>query len=97
MGYSLSKASNPPKEHEKHAYSIPIMEVDLFRRITRSYARRLGIMLTAPLVPHKRVRKLCVTKVDNHIIIQTLESFFDSALCETNGPISIISLSHPNS
>ena len=38
MGDSSSQVSNPPKKHEEHAYTILVQEVDLFRKITRSYA-----------------------------------------------------------
>lgn len=54
-------------------------------------------MLTAPLLPCRRVRQLPVTQVDNRIIVQTLEDLVDLALCEICGPVGLISPSHPNS
>lgn len=51
MGDSLLKTSNSQEEPKEEVYSFPIPEVDLFREITRNYARQLGVLPTVPLLP----------------------------------------------
>lgn len=96
MGDSLIKESNSQEEPEEKVFSIPVPELNMFRRITRNYARQLGVLPTATLLPRRRIRKLTVNEVGDYVEVQTLEDLVDHTLHEINGPVRQISPSRCN-
>ena len=78
-------------------FSIPVPKVNLFRRITRNYARQLQILPTAPLLPRRRRSYLPVNEVGDHVEVQTLEDLVDLPLSDIDGPVGQIIPSHNNS
>ena len=97
MGNSLIKAYNSQEEPEDHIFSISVPEVDLFRRITRNYARQLKVLPTAPLLPRRRIGKLHVTRVGDRVEVQMLEDQVDLALHKINDLVGQINPSRSNS
>ena len=98
MGDSSNKTPKTQvPEYEEPVFSISIPEVNIFRRITRNYARQLGILPTAPLLPWRRPSYLPVNEVGDHVEVQTLEDLVDLALYDIDGPIGQIIPSQDNS
>ena len=98
MGDSpIKEPKSQEPESDELVFSIPVPEVNLFRRITRNYARQLRVLPTAPLLPRRRARHLPVHVVGDHVEVQTLEDLVDLALHEIDGPVGQITPSQNNS
>lgn len=97
MGDSPIKASNSQEEPGEQVFSIPVLEVNLFRRITRNYTRQLRVLPIAPFLPRRRIRQLPITEVGDRVEVQTLEDLVDIALHKINDPVGQINPSRSNS
>ena len=88
MGASSNKSPKTQElESKEPIFSIPIPEVNLFRRITRNYARQLRILPTVPLLPRRRPSYLPVNEVGDRVEVQTLEDLVGLYLSNIDGPV----------
>ena len=97
MGDSPIKApkSKEPKSEEL-VFSILVPEVNIFKRIIRNYRRKLGVLVTVPLLPRRRIRQLPVNAVGDRVEVQTLGDLVELTLHEINGPVGKINPSENN-
>jgi hypothetical protein len=93
---STPGTSNSPKNEEVESlfpeipYALPHKELDQFKRITRAYARQIGSLPLAPLLPHRKQVNMPV--VDNHdqVFVHTVEDLIDFSLIEIEQPLNLI-------
>ena len=87
MGDSSNKSpkTQEPK-YEEPVFSIHVLEVNLFRRITRNYARHLRVLPTAHLLPQRRPSYLPVNEVGDCVEVQTLEDQVDLVVYDIDEP-----------
>ena len=86
MGYSPIKTSNSQEDPEEQIFSILVLDLNLFRRIRRSYVRQLKVLPTAPLLPRRRITKLHVTEVGDCVEVKTLEKPGRSRIAQDQRP-----------
>jgi hypothetical protein len=88
---STPKMSNSPQKVEEHffpeiPYTLPHEELNQFKIITRAYARQIGALPLAMLLPH---RKLVVDTPDKDFF-HTVEDLIDLSLTEIEHPLNLI-------
>ena len=88
MGDSSNKIPKTQEpELEETVFLIPISKVNLFRRITRNYARHLDILPTEPLLSCCKPCYLPVNDVGDRVEVSTLEDLVDLTLSDIDGPV----------
>jgi len=89
------ETSNSPQQEEEHIfpeipYALPHEELNQFRRITRDYARQIGALPLALLLP--RIKKVRIILVDtpDQVFLHTVEDLINFSLVEIEHPLNLI-------
>jgi hypothetical protein len=92
---STPEMSNSPQHEEEHMfpdipYALPHEELNQFRRITRAYARQIGALPLAPLLPRRKKISRPVVESPDQVFVHTVEDLIDFSLTEIKHPLNLI-------
>jgi hypothetical protein len=83
---TLEMSSTTQQEDEyifpKIPYTLPHEELNQFKRITRDYARQIGSLPLALLLPHRKKLRIPLVDTPNHVFFHTVEDLIDFCLTE---------------
>jgi hypothetical protein len=87
--------SNSPQPEEEKLYpdipyALPHEELNQFRRITRAYARQIGALSLAPILPRRKQVRRPVVNTPNEVFVHTVEDLIDFAITEIEDPLNLI-------
>ena len=68
------------EEKSKRLYDVPFEEVDLFRRHTRSYIKKLGELKVIPILPRGKISKKLAFYIKDSILIENFEEWVDLSI-----------------
>jgi hypothetical protein len=71
-------------------YALPHEELNQFRRITRAYARQIGVLPLAPLLPRRKQIRRPVVESPDQVFVHTVEDLIDFSLTEIEHPLNLI-------
>jgi hypothetical protein len=79
---STLKTSNSLQQEEEHLfpeipYSLPHEELNQFKRITRAYARQIGALPLALLIPRRKQVSRPVVNTPDQIFFHMVEDLID--------------------
>ena len=77
---SPERKSNPELEVPKHLYPISLEVVNDLRRITRSYAKKLGGFSNIPELPRRQARKKEHPFIEDSVLVRYFEELVDLTL-----------------
>jgi hypothetical protein len=65
----MSNSPQPEEEpfHPEIPYALPHEEVNQFRRITRAYARQIGVLSLAPILPRRKQQSRPVVSTPDEV------------------------------
>jgi hypothetical protein len=79
---STPEMSNSPQDEEEHLYpdipyALPHEELNQFRRITRAYARQIGALSLALILPRRQKISRPVVDTPDQVFVHTVEDLID--------------------
>jgi hypothetical protein len=88
-------SKSPQHEEVEHLlleipYSLPREELNQFRRITRDYARQIGSLSLAPLLPCRKQVSRPIFDTPDQIFFHTVEDLIDFSLTEIEQSLNLI-------
>jgi hypothetical protein len=92
---STLEMSNSPYKEEEHLfpdipYALPHEELNQFRRIARSYARQIGALPLASLLPRRKQIRRLVVKSPDQIFVHIVEDLIYFTLTKIKHPFNLI-------
>jgi hypothetical protein len=92
---STPETSNSPQPKEEHLfpkipYTLPHEELNQFIRITRAYARQIGALPLAPLLPRRKQISKPVVESPDQVFVHTVEDLIDFSLTKIEHPLNLI-------
>jgi hypothetical protein len=85
--------SPQPKEESFHPeipYALPHKELNQFRRITRAYARQIGVLSLALILPRRKKISRSVVNTPDEVFMHTVEDLIDFTITEIQDPLDLI-------
>jgi hypothetical protein len=88
----MSNSPQPKEERLFHdiPYALPQEELNQFRRITRAYARQIGVFSLALILPRRQKIIRPVVDTPNHVCVNTVEDLIDFSITEIKHPLNLI-------
>ena len=68
-------------------YVVPFEEVDLFRKHTRSYVKKLGRLKFIPTLPRRKTSEKVASYTKDSILVENLEELVDLSIQEIVQPL----------
>jgi hypothetical protein len=88
---SIPEMDNSPQpEEEPFHLEIPYEEVNQFRRITRAYARKIGALSLAPILPRRNQQRRPVVSNPDEVFVHSVEDIMDFAITEIQEPLDMM-------
>jgi hypothetical protein len=92
---STPEMSNSPQPEEERLfpdipYALPHEELNQFRRITRAYARQIGVLSLALILPRRQKISRPVVDTPDQVFVHTVEDLIDFAITEIEHPLNLI-------
>jgi hypothetical protein len=73
-------------------YALPHAELNQFRRITRAYARQIGVLSLAPILPRRQKISRPLVDTPDQVFVHTVEDLIDFTITEIEHPLNLIPL-----
>jgi hypothetical protein len=88
MGNSPKSEEEP--FHPEIPYALPHEEVNQFRRITRAYARQIGVLSLTPILPQRKQQSRSVVSTPDEVFLHSVEDLIDFTITEIQEPLDLI-------
>jgi hypothetical protein len=92
---SAPETSKSPHQEEEHIfpeiyYALPHKDLNQLERITRDYARQIGALPLALLLPHRKQVRILVVDTLDQVFVHKVEDLIYFTLTEIEKPLNLI-------